>query len=73
MREKIKAMSGEAVASAVIIGCLPPGIMILVTITAPTYMLPLFTTSTGHLALLIGGAMMAFGIFVMRRMINFKF
>ena len=72
MREKIKAMSGEAVASAAIIGILPPGVMLLVTVTSPDYMTPLFTTSTGHLALLIGAAMMSFGIFVMRRMINFK-
>ena len=73
MREKIKAMSGEAVASAAIIGILPPGVMVLVTVTSPGYMTPLFTTTTGHLALLIGALMMSFGIFVMRRMINFKF
>ena len=36
MREKIKAMSGEAVASAFIIGSLPPGIMTLVSITSPS-------------------------------------
>lgn len=73
MKEKIKAMSGEAVASAAIIGCLPPGILIMVTVTTPGYMVPLFTTSTGHIALGIGVVMMATGIFVMRRMINFKF
>ena len=33
MREKIKAMSGEAVASAFIIGSLPPGIMLMVSVT----------------------------------------
>ena len=73
LREKIKALSGEAVASAMIIGSLPPGIMMLVTATTPGYMLPLIQDDRGHIILLAGATMEAFGIFVMRRMINFKF
>ncbi len=72
MREKIKAMSGEAVASACIIGSLPPGIMALVSVTAPAYMAPLYGDSRGHLMLLVGGFWMGAGIFTMRRMINLK-
>lgn len=72
MREKIKALSGEAVASAFIIGSLPPGVVALISFTSPGYMSPMFTDSRGHVMLMIGGAMMAFGIFVMRKMINFK-
>ena len=55
MREKIKAMSGEAVASAAIIGCLPPGVVLLMTVTTPAYMTPLFTDPRGHVMLLVGG------------------
>ena len=73
MREKIKALSGEAVASASIIGILPPGVMLLVTLTTPAYMMPLFTDPRGHILLLIGIFWMSCGIFVMRKMINFKF
>ena len=72
MREKVKAMSGEAVASAIIIGSLPPGIMGLVSITSPSYMAPMYIDSRGHLMLLGGALWMIFGILVMRRMINFK-
>jgi len=72
MREKIKAMSGEAVASAFIIGSLPPGIMTLVYITTPGYMRPLFDDPRGHLMLLFSAVWMGTGIFMMRRMINFK-
>ena len=72
MREKIKAMSGEAVASAFIIGSLPPGIMGLVYVTTPGYMTPLFEDPRGHLMLLLSAFWMGMGIFVMRRMINFK-
>ena len=34
---KIRAMSSEAKASAMIIGSLPPGVMLLVYITTPAY------------------------------------
>jgi len=72
MSEKVKAMSGEAVASAFIIGSLPPGIMAVVSVTAPAYIAPMFSDPRGHVMLLGAGIWMASGIFVMRRMINFK-
>jgi tight adherence protein B len=72
MREKIKALSGEAVASAIIIGSLPPAVVTLISFTSPTYMAPMFTDHRGHVMLLMGAGLMAFGIFVMRKMINFK-
>jgi tight adherence protein B len=73
LREKIKALSGEAVASAFIIGSLPPGIGLMVTVTSPGYMNPLVNDPRGHVILGIGIGMELLGIFVMRRMINFKF
>jgi len=73
MGEKIKAMSSEAVASAAIIGSLPPVVMIMVTLTSPSYMMLLFTDVRGHVMLLGAVLWMATGAFVMKRMINFKF
>ena len=73
MAEKIKALSAEAVASAFIIGCLPPGVMILISVIAPDYMATLFTDLRGRLLLLVAAFWMSMGIFIMRRMINFKF
>jgi len=72
MREKIKAMSSEATASAGIIGSLPPGVMLLVTLTTPSYMGLMFTDPRGHLLLMGGGFWMGMGIFVMKKMISFK-
>jgi tight adherence protein B len=72
MREKIKALSSEAKASAAIIGALPIAVMILVSITSPTYMGLLFSDATGHMALMVGAGMMVMGILVMRNMINFE-
>ncbi|MFJ6025628.1 type II secretion system F family protein [Brevundimonas sp. NPDC092305] len=73
MGEKIKALSSEATASAGIIGSLPPAVMILVSITTPSYMGKLFTDPRGQFMLIIALAMMSFGVFVMKRMISFKF
>ena len=73
MKEKIKALSSEAIASAIIIGSLPPGVVVLISITSPAYLLPMFTDPRGHIMLIGGGLWMLTGIFVMRRMINFKF
>ena len=73
MREKVKAMASEAVASASIIGSLPPLVMCIISITSPKYLLPLFIDPRGNMILLVGGLWMGTGIFVMRRMINFQF
>jgi tight adherence protein B len=72
MREKVKALSAEATSSAMIIGALPPGVVTMISLTQPLYMAPLFTDPRGKLILLGCGFWMGLGIFVMRRMINFK-
>ena len=72
LQGKIKAMSSEAKASAMIIGALPPGVMAIVYITTPKYMALLFTTRPGNLMLAVCVIWMSIGIMVMRKMINFK-
>jgi tight adherence protein B len=73
MREKIKALSSEAIASASIIGVLPPGVGIMISIVRPEYIAPMFTDTRGQLMLLAGATWMFMGIMMMRKMINFKF
>jgi tight adherence protein B len=73
LREKIKALSSEAKASALIIGSLPIIVMILVYMTTPAYIMQLFTNDLGHLILLIAAGLMGAGIYIMRSMINFNF
>jgi tight adherence protein B len=72
LQGKIKAMSSEAKASAMIIGALPPGVMAIVYITTPKYIALLFTEKAGNLMLAICVIWMSVGIMVMRKMINFK-
>lgn len=73
MGEKIKALSSEATASAGIIGSLPLVVMVLVSITTPSYMAILFTDQRGQFMLLGSGIWMACGVMMMKKMISFKF
>jgi tight adherence protein B len=72
LQGKIKAMSSEAKASAMIIGSLPPAVMGIVYITTPGYIMKLFTEHAGNLMLAGAAVWMSTGIMVMRKMINFK-
>lgn len=73
MKEKVKALSAEAKASAMIIGSLPICVGGLVYFTRPAYIGILFTDPMGHLILLGAAVMMSMGIFIMHKMVNFKF
>jgi tight adherence protein B len=70
---KIQALSSEAKASAGIIGSLPVVVMGLVYATTPDYIALLFTDRFGNFLLLCCGSWMSVGIFVMKKMISFKY
>jgi len=72
MEGKIKALSAEAKASAMIIGALPFLVMGAVKLSSPAYLDPLFTTKTGNFILLGAGLWMSMGIFVMKKMMQIK-
>jgi tight adherence protein B len=73
MKAKIQAMSMEAKASAMIIGCLPVAVALLVYLTSPQYIELLWTHPTGRFMLAGCAVWMSIGVFVMRKMINFDF
>jgi tight adherence protein B len=70
---KIRAMSSEAKASAMIIGSLPPAVMALVYFSTPQYIDMLFEVKLGNLMLMGCVVWMSLGILVMKKMISFKF
>lgn len=73
MKQRVKAMSAEAKASAGIIGSLPFLVATLVSLTTPSYLLPLVQSPTGMFWLGIAALLMGTGIFVMNRMVQFDF
>ncbi len=73
LQGKVSSMSAEAKASAAVLGSLPFGVTGIVYITTPTYIASLWTTTAGQLMLVCAGFWMACGMFVMKKMINFKY
>ena len=73
MQAKVKALSAEAKASAMIIGALPPTVMAAVYAISPDYISLLWTEKTGQFMLMAAGLWMLIGILTMRKMINFDF
>ncbi len=72
MKLKIKAISSEAKASAMIIGALPFVMLGLLTFMSPEYILPLFGDPRGQLMLGAGLGSISMGAFVMWRMTQFE-
>ena len=72
MKLKIKAISSEAKASAIIIGAMPIIMLGLLTVMSPEYVMPLFTDPRGHMMLMFGAGSIATGAVVMWRMTKFE-
>lgn len=73
MEGKIKALSSEARASAMIIGSLPFIVGALVYMTSPKYIELLWTTPTGQIVMAGSAIWMAIGVFIMKKMVSFDF
>ena len=72
LRDKVKAMSAEAKASAMIIGALPIFVMVAVQVMTPDYLDPLFNTDQGNNMLMGAAFWMLMGVGMMAKMINFE-
>ena len=73
MKDKIAALAMEAKASAYIIAALPVVVALLVYISSPKYLVPLYAHETGQSVLVFCALMMFVGTMVMKKMINFDF
>jgi tight adherence protein B len=65
---KVKAMTSEAKFSALILGGLPFGVLSVLIVMNPTYLVPLWTTTAGNLILLFCFCMYSMGAFLMSEM-----
>jgi tight adherence protein B len=72
MKNKIRSVSQEAKSSAFIIGSLPFCMMGAIYVMSPDYMMLLFTTRIGNIALGICAVWMTIGMMTMKKMINFE-
>jgi tight adherence protein B len=72
MKLKVKALSSEARASAMIIGALPFIMLGVLAVVNLDYISLLFTTERGHKILMGASLSMSFGIAVMTKMVKFE-
>jgi tight adherence protein B len=72
MRAKARAMASEARASTMILGSLPIIVAGILSVTSPSYIMPLFTDVRGLVLVGIGFAMLATGVTVMVKMARFE-
>jgi tight adherence protein B len=72
LRLKIKAMSSEARASAMIIGALPFIMFVILFFVNREYIMQLVETHAGHMMLGVAFTMLMIGIGVMRKLIKFE-
>jgi tight adherence protein B len=70
VQRQVRVLSAEGRLSIAILSALPFGIFIYLALMNPEYVNPLFTTMLGRILLLVGGALMATGIFVMTRIVR---
>jgi tight adherence protein B len=73
LQAKVRSYSAEAKASAMIIGALPPIVMLLVYLSSPDYISLLWTHKLGQIMIAGCAVWMLLGIIVMRKMINFEY
>src|SRR5690349_9470063 len=73
LHAKVQALSAEAKASAMILGALPPFVILAMYFTSPNYISALWHDHRGNIMLLGSGIWMLIGILVMRKMIRFDY
>ncbi|HWE99031.1 MAG TPA: type II secretion system F family protein [Caulobacteraceae bacterium] len=72
MKLKVKAMASEATATAMIIGCLPFVMSLMLFLVARAYISTLFITPLGHILLGVGAFWLSLGAFIMAQMVRFE-
>lgn len=70
LKKKIKAITAEGKASGYMVSAIPFVIIGVLQFLVPGYMDPLFNSSSGHTALMIGGGLMFSGLFIIYRMVS---
>jgi tight adherence protein B len=70
IRRQVRVLSAEGRISVAILAALPFVIMLYLAIVRPDYIALLFTTTIGIVMLIIGGTLMAAGVWVMSRIVR---
>ena len=69
---KIKALTAMGRMSAYVLVALPFGLCAALTLLNPTYMAPLFQTSSGHKMIVVSLVMMGIGSLLLKKIVSFR-
>jgi tight adherence protein B len=72
LRQQVRALSAQGRASATMLICLPFVVGAFANFASPGYMLPLFTTSSGHKALGVAFGLQGIALLMVRKICNPK-
>jgi tight adherence protein B len=72
LRREMQALTAQARLSRYIVTALPPGVVLVVALINPSYVWPLFHTSTGVILLIFATCLVIGGSFIMRAITNIK-
>jgi tight adherence protein B len=72
MRRKVRALASEGRASAIILSSLPLLLMVIIHVVAPDFYGAVWNEDLTRKVLMGAGSWMAFGNFIMYRMVNFR-
>ena len=72
LRQEVNALTAQGRFSAWVLGALPVAVAFIMHMMAPTMMAPLFTTTIGRVAIVIGLIMDAIGIFCILKIATIK-
>jgi tight adherence protein B len=72
MAAKVRAMASETRATTMILGGLPVAVILLLMVTSPTYLAPLFHDIRGYILDGLALAMLATGVIIMNKMAHFE-
>jgi tight adherence protein B len=70
---KVKALTAMGRASAYVLIAMPFFIGIALTAINESYIAPLFSTSAGHIMLIVGFILVGLGTVILRKMVNFRY
>ncbi|MHB8576482.1 MAG: type II secretion system F family protein [Dehalococcoidia bacterium] len=72
IRGEIKTLTTQQQFSGYMIAAMPIGLLLMFNMMNHTYVMPLFTTSTGNIMLAFGGILQGIGIFIIRKIVNIE-
>ena len=73
MRRKVRALTSEGRASAILLTLLPIALFVIINLLSPTYYGDVWQQPSFRKAAIVAVVMLIIGNYIMRRMVNFKF